>query len=504
MATFTPGPTQAAQHACTPSQCLSLFLVDEILDEIVKWTNVKVEVMKQKYKLQTNTHSNITRQELQAFIGILILSGCQRDNHLSTREMWDPAIGTPIYRATMSRARFEFLVDCLRFDDPDTREQRRQTDRLAPIRYVWDMFTRKCQEMYIPSDTLTIDEQLLAFRGRCLFRMYIPNKPAKYGIKLVLICDNESKYLLGGIPYLGRGGTNLAESTNLGHYFVKELTRPYHNSHRNVTTDNWFTSVPLASDLLNNCGLTLVGTIKGVKKEIPTQMKITDNRAPGSTAFLYTKEMTLVSYVPDRKTTTKKKMVLLLSTMHNQGEISDRGKPEIIEYYNRTKGGVDTFDQMTAMYSTSRKTRRWPLCLMYGIVNAATLNSWIIYNAHLKVNNMKPLVRRTYMQQLAIEWITPWAEHRIETPSLSRELRLLISSAFKIPSPGTAADSGGPVAAESAGPTVRCRDCPKGSDRKTRHKCHMCKRPVCPKHYYPVCPDCVYLKVIDSNFYSKF
>lgn len=33
--------------------------------------------------------------------------------------------------------------------------------------------------------------------------MYIPNKPAKYGVKLVLANDVHSKYLLAGIPYLG-------------------------------------------------------------------------------------------------------------------------------------------------------------------------------------------------------------------------------------------------------------------------------------------------------------
>ncbi|KAK3883310.1 hypothetical protein Pcinc_012347 [Petrolisthes cinctipes] len=184
-------------------------------------------------------------------------------------------------------------------------------------------------------------------------------------------------------------------------------------------------------------------------------MKSTNDRSPASTAFIDTKDMTSVSYVPDRSSTTKK--VVLLSTMHKQGDISDGGKPEIIEYYNKTKGGVDMFDQMTTTYTTSRKTRSWQLSVV----------------------------------------------HKINTPSLARELKLLISKAFKIPLTGTTADTGGPVAAESACPSVRCRDFPKSSDRKTRHKCHLCKRPVCPRHYYPVCSDCIYLKVIDSNFYSK-
>lgn len=149
--------------------------------------------------------------------------------------------------------------------------------------------------MYTPSENITVDEQLLAFRGRCLFRMCIPSKPAKYGIKLILANDNKSKYLLGAIPYLGKNVTRCQENISLGHFFTKELTKPYHRSKRNVTTDNWFTSVPLMTDLFWNCSMSLVRTVKGNKKEIPKKMKEKDGRVLGSSAFLFTKDMTLVN-----------------------------------------------------------------------------------------------------------------------------------------------------------------------------------------------------------------
>lgn len=145
--------------------------------------------------------------EIRALLGILISSGCQRDNHLSTREMFSPQTGSPLYRAAMSEEPFTFLVSCLRFDDKETREQRRLTDRFAAIRKIWDIFIDKCRKMYTPHEHLTVDEQLLGFRGHCQFRMYILSKPTKYGIKLVLINDN--KYLLGAIPYLGKQAQNL-------------------------------------------------------------------------------------------------------------------------------------------------------------------------------------------------------------------------------------------------------------------------------------------------------
>ena len=101
--------------------------------------------------------------------------------------------------------------------------------------------------------------------------------------------------------------------------------------------------------------MTLVGTVRANKAEIPQEMKAKETRQHGSSAFLFTKEMTLASYVA-KTSRTKKKIVLLLSCQHTQPTIAPGGKPEIIEFYNSTKGGVDTFDQMCATTSCSRKT----------------------------------------------------------------------------------------------------------------------------------------------------
>lgn len=137
------------------------------------------------------------------------------DNHLSTKDMFAVDIGAPLYRAAMSQGRFEFILNCLRFDNPETRETRRKTDKFAPIREVFGHFIKNCETLYTPNEHLTVDEQLLGFRGKCPFRMYIPSKPAKYGIKLVLINDSKSKYLLGGIPYLGKDGTRPSRDLGL-------------------------------------------------------------------------------------------------------------------------------------------------------------------------------------------------------------------------------------------------------------------------------------------------
>ncbi|KAK3892689.1 hypothetical protein Pcinc_003481 [Petrolisthes cinctipes] len=326
--------------------------------------------------------------------------------------------------------------------------------------------------------------------------MYIPSKPAKYGIKLVLINDCKTKYLLGCKPYIGKEQTRLTAGVGLGHYYTKELTRPYHHTNRNVTTDNWFTSVPLVIDLLQNCGMTLVGTLKANKQELP-QVKSKEDREPGTTAFLFTNEMTLVSYVPPK--TKNKKLVLLLSTMHSQPTLGEKGKPEVIEFYNCTKGGVDAFDGMCALYSCNRKTKRWPLCVFYWIVNAAVINAKIVYTANLeKTGGVKVPKRRRFMLHLARAFIRPWAQKRLSSATLPRPLRTLIRTVCNLPTVANTQYPTGRVLAECNYPQVRCAECPRSTDRKTRIRCLKCQRLVCQSHFYPTCTNCLELVVAPS------
>lgn len=62
--------------------------------------------------------------------------------------------------------------------------------------------------------------------------------------------------------------------------------------------------------------------------------------------------MTLVSYVPKRNNCGH-----LLSTIHHTIDVSEgaQRKPEIILFYNPTKGRVDSLDQKCAIYSVAEE-----------------------------------------------------------------------------------------------------------------------------------------------------
>lgn len=70
----------------------------------------------------------------------------------------------------------------------------------------------------------------------------------------------------------------------------------------------------------------------------------------------------MISYVPKTR-----RFVTLLSTYHSSVEIHHQElekKPEIIKFYNRTKGGVDVLDKLVGTYRCKRKVNRWPMALL--------------------------------------------------------------------------------------------------------------------------------------------
>lgn len=200
---------------------------------------------------------------------------------------------------------------CIRFDDRETRLQTEGRDKMAPIRNIFEKWVHRCKLLYIPGKNVTVDEQLLPFRGRCPFTQYIPSKPAKYGIKIWILCDSETFYAYNLEMYIGRN-RNARPEVNQGQRVVLTLTEDLNG--RNVTCDNFFTSYSLATELKKR-QMTVVGTIRKNRKELPPVSIRMKSKPPLHSEFVFDHKLraTIVSYVPK-----KNRFVTLLSTMHTR------------------------------------------------------------------------------------------------------------------------------------------------------------------------------------------
>lgn len=190
--------------------------------------------------------------------------------------------------------------------------------------------------------------------------------------------DAKNGYLVDAYIYLGKDSDSqslpieyqrLSKPTQA----VMRLVASIEGTHRNVTTDNWFTSVELMQ-MLKQKQLTLVGTLKKNKREVPPQLTAWSSSGRWLCNFWIHVRTTLLYFVPKQN-----KSVLVLSSMHYSLTIDPQTqKPEMITFYNSTKGGVDTLDQKCAIYSTSRRTQRWPMAVFYRMLDVSAANAYFI------------------------------------------------------------------------------------------------------------------------------
>lgn len=230
--TNIPGPKGAAKNISSEEEAWRILFNNDIVEKIVLHTNEEIERQQRNYSQDTRYVGKTDFIEISAFIGLLYIAGARKDAHLAICKMFS-AEGPRIYRAIIGESRLKFLINCLRFDDKTVRDR---SDKFAPIREIWSIFINNCTKSYTPHSYCTIDEQLLGFRGKCPFRVYISSKPDKYGIKVVCMCDSRTYYMVSGIPYIGKENRNNDEP--LASFLVKSLSASIHGTHRNITMDN--------------------------------------------------------------------------------------------------------------------------------------------------------------------------------------------------------------------------------------------------------------------------
>lgn len=460
------GPIKSVARSCTdPYGVFSTFITSNMLENIVMCTNAEGE------RLFYNVWKHIDLYELQTYIGLLLLAGVYRARLEPIQHLWNVRDGRPIFGKAMSRNRFSLITRCLRFDKKDDRVERRARDKLAAIREFHDSFASKCRGNYHVGCNVSVDEQLVLFHGRCSFKVYMPNKPGKYGIKLWVCADVETSYCSNFEVYCGKRGRK--PEVGQGARVVLQMTEHLCNSGRNVTCDNFFSSLFLSKSLLAK-RLTYIGTVRRNKTFLPSQLILKNGRDRYSSFFAFQKDTTLVSYVPK-----KDKMVTLMSTQHHIDAIHlDRKdkKPDIILAYNATKGAVDNLDKMTRTYSCKRKTKRWPMALFSNFLDIAAVNAFVVYmSVHPQYNSGKSHKRRIFIEELALSMIKDAVDQHLPPVIVSQETSQ--SNVLK---------------------RKRCNRCPTTSDRKGSQRCSKCGFVVCKEHtgscqktFTVVCTNCL-------------
>ncbi|VDP10747.1 unnamed protein product [Heligmosomoides polygyrus] len=368
------GPHEDVLTCKTPTDFYELFMKD-IWELVVRETN--------RYGADKNSNWLDTDiPEMKRFIGLCLKMGqvrlpLLRDYWSTSRELTETAEAAPV----MTRARFETLLRNLHLADNSNYDAQARLYKISPL---LKLFNAASGSLFRPGRRVCIEESLVPFRGRLLFRQYIPSKRHRYGIKVFKLCS-EGGYTCKIRVYAGKDCTRtgtVAETVVVG------LMEEYLDQARDLFVDNWYTGISLAQMLIKR-STNLVGR-KGlpldvVQTKLKRGQRIARQNADGIVVMTW----------------KDKRDIIMLSTIHDDG-IGSSSKPHMVEDYNNAKLFVDTSDQMASYSPFVRKTSKWYIRLFFHIVTQTIMvNAWKLYQDNVGKMRFNDCKRKIFVSLLS-------------------------------------------------------------------------------------------------------
>ena len=378
------GPTNPLSSDATPLQYFAEVFGEQSFDKIAEQTNLYAQ---QNPPGESYNWIPTCTSEIMLFLGMLLTMGVHRLPDV--RDYWsqNPLLGVPCIAKCMSVLRFKALMRCLHLNDNTTAVRPGESgfDKLHKIRPLLDTVKRNSLTKYKPHRENSVDEAMVLFKGKSSFKQYIPNKPTKRGYKVWVRADAINGYCCDIDIYAG--ATQGATQFGLGASVVKTMVEPLYGQGYFVFYDNFFSSIQLAKDLLEEKIYTIATTRVNRRnwpqclralKEMEKTMSRGDSRTElveGQIECVVWKDNRCVPFIntispPGQEETVLRRL--------KDGSRQSVKCPTTVKLYNQFMGGVDMADARRKSYSCSRRSRRWWLRLFYFLVDLSVTNSYIL------------------------------------------------------------------------------------------------------------------------------
>lgn len=386
------GVTDSINSNTTPYEIFKLMIDDDIVDNFVKGTNDYAKGLWEKIpaaqgvstrKNPKSYFSETNRDEITKFFGLCFLQGQIKTPSIRSLFSKHPLDYIPIFGAMMSGRRFQTILRCLNFHSSELNG----TSRLRKVKPLLYKLIHNFKKAYKPGKELSLDESLLLFRGRLSFRIYLKNKRARYGVKFYELSTHDG-YVLNLEIYQGKDPVEENESNSSNsktQNIVFRLMDPYLDKGHHIYMDNYYNSVKLSTLLLDRKTHS-TGTLRSNRKQNPKE--VTSKKLKKGELIWKRKDEVYVTKWKD------KREVLSITTAHHPQLVeafNKRGQSKMksidVENYTKNMSGIDRSDQMTAYYSSPRKTIRWYKKVIFHLLDLAIWNGYFIYKKfHPKVS----------------------------------------------------------------------------------------------------------------------
>lgn len=516
----TPGLTDEAKDRLPPHpepvNYFDLFLRQSDFEIMANETNRYADAYMEKNRATLKPHSrfrswkNTTWQEMQVFVAMIIAMGLTVQ--LTFTEYWttDEVTETPFYRKLMSRDRALLLMSFYHLADNALFVRRGLPgfDPLHKLGAVYRNIVSRFPVMYKPQRHLSLDEGMIPWRGHLSFRVYSPDKPNKYGIKVYMLCDALSGYCLKFNMYAGKSIVPISMH-GITYDLVMDMMSGYFGQGYILYMDNYYSGVQLAWDLWNS-GVGTSGTIRKSRMGIPDSVIRAECKEKGSTHVEHNKYVMLMKYC-DRN------MVYMISTVHKATPVETRRidpqtrqpiqRPQVVAEYDKYMGGVDHSDQMIS-YATMRcRTLKWWKRVIFHMFSLAALNAYLLYKSH--VGGASAMLSRDFRKKLVKQLVSRAGGTRVSTTKpgpaeTDTLLRLQDRKHCVVKIDPTGVKRNVTHTCVVCGPAEKTKfqhehpgEKRRRYGRETSYKCHTCQKALCPDK-------CFYFYHYHQDYESKY
>nr|XP_039271113.1 piggyBac transposable element-derived protein 2-like [Styela clava] len=367
-----------------PIEYFKYFFDSDVMHQIVAETNIYASQSDPSKQL------NLTIPEMEKFLGCVVYMSIFRLPR--TRMFWAVETKVNCVADVMTRDRWERIKKMLHFNNNDLLhgDSDVQQDRLFKIRPPLEMLKAKFKPLH-QEQVLCIDEQMVPFTGRSGLKQYLPKKPHKWGYKIFMLCGTDGLVhnfeIYTGKIHPVSGYPDLGASANI----VIKLTDNVENDVNHILCfDNWFTSIPLMSVLAKR-KIYCIGTARqnrllGCELESDKDLK---NRGRGcyqeKTSCVEDTEIRVVKWYDKRSVTIASSFASAMPTseVRRWDNVTKQHimvtRPFMVDFYNRSMGGVDLLDALIAYYRIRIRSKKYYLRIFFHLVDLAIVNSWILY-----------------------------------------------------------------------------------------------------------------------------
>lgn len=392
-----------------PIDYFQLFFNTDVIDLICSETNHFANMRKQNVSTpnsRLNKWYDLSDIELKAFIGTVINMGTMPLSRIETyfTNKWESRVS--FYRDVFSKDRFLNIFWNLHFNHDRGQGDVRGKDFL--IKPIIEHIKPLTKLFYTTSNKVAVDESTISFKGKVSFRVYNPQKPTKFGLKIFVLSDCANGYIYDFMPYFGKQevipGSQLLKTTQIvkslcQSVILKDPTLPTTGLH--VYTDRYYTSPELAKELLSQ-NTFLTGTVMPTRKEMPPNLKTTTKKMKKGEIISYRKGDLLILSWKDKRVVhmlttygkgSKSDVTVVPNKWPNQPHVS---KPNTILDYTKNMGAVDRSDHFISSYEFMRRTKKWYRKMFFWILEVGLINSYLLYKQVQIIHNKKPLSHLTF------------------------------------------------------------------------------------------------------------